>query len=262
MSLRCLPPLLLLVPLSLATSPLPILPPAAAAPTATGAPSLEPPSSAAGLSLDLDPLLQLTGKPPTDGSTALSEDLAVLRWLQRNRTPEMVTTTWTTLARDLAVFSPALGVDMDKTTPLLLRGMAPFMALVDQGNEAIKNRLRRPRPFSSHPDLQPCLPLETGYSFPSGHASWYAAAAWLLSDLLPERRERILAIGSYGGANRVMCGVHYPSDVLAAQRFARGVAAQITSSPQWQRFRTDPTIQAELDEVRSLVPASLPLLLR
>lgn len=230
--------------------------PVAAAPASAAAPT------PAALMLELGPLLRLTGLPPTADSTALREDLAILRWLQRNRTPEMVATTWRTLARDLAVFSPALGVDMGKTTPNLLRGMAPFMDLIDQGSDAIKNRLRRPRPFSSHPDLQPCLPRETGYSFPSGHSSWYAAAALLLSDLLPQRRDRILELGAYGGANRVLCGVHYPSDVLAAQRFALGAAAQITASPQWQRLRADPVIQAELAQVRSALPGSLPLLLR
>lgn len=262
MSLRRLASLLLLSHLPLFSVPLQASTPAAAAPAAAAVQAAADPSPAAGLILELEPLLRLTGVPPTAGSTALREDLAVLRWLQLHRTPEMVATTWSTLARDLAVFSPALGVDMGKTTPNLLRGMAPFMALIDDGSDAIKNRLRRPRPFSSHADLQPCLPLEKGYSFPSGHSSWYAAAALLLSDLLPERRDRILVLGAYGGANRVMCGVHYPSDVLAAQRFARGAAAQITASPQWQRFRADPAIQAELAQVRSALPASLPLLLR
>jgi len=220
------------------------------------------PQSGTAPQLDPIPLLQATGRPPLPGSTELREDLAVLRWLQLNRTPQMIATTWTTLSRDVTVFSPAVGVDMVKSTPALLRGMAPFMALVDQGSDAIKTLVRRPRPFSSHPDLKPCLPLETGFSFPSGHSSWYAAAALLLSDLLPERRERILELGSYGGANRVMCGVHYPSDVLAAQRFAGAAAAQIIASPQWQRFRADPVIQAELAKVVQTSSQSLPILLR
>lgn len=251
---RCISLLIcLLLPLPLAAAPIP--PQVPEAPTAI-------PSAVAGLRLDLVPLLQETGQPPLPGSTALREDLAVLRWLQRNRTPQMVATTWSTLARDVTVFSPALGVDMFKTTPALMRGMGPFLGLVDAGSDAIKNRVRRPRPFASYPDLQPCLPLESGFSFPSGHSSWYAAAALLLSDLLPERRERILALGSYGGANRVLCGVHYPSDVLAAQRFATAAAAQIIASPQWQRFRADPALQAELAVVRSISPQALPLLLR
>lgn len=219
-------------------------------------------SPAAGLQLDLPPLLRSTGQPPLPASGQLAEDLAVLRWLQRNRTPQMVATTWTTLARDVSVFSPALGVDMVKTTPVLLRGMGAFLALVDQAGDAIKNQVRRPRPYWSHADLHPCLPPEQGFSFPSGHSSWYAAASLLLADLLPERRERLLELGQHGGANRVMCGVHYPSDVQAAQRFALAASAQIIASPQWQRFRRDPALEAELQSIRDAAPQALPLLVR
>lgn len=82
----------------------------------------------------------------------------------------------------------------------------------------------------SHPELQPCLPLETSFSFPSGHATWYASAALLLADLLPERRERLLQLGRQGGYARSACLVHYPSDVLASQRLAEAVSRDVIAS--------------------------------
>jgi len=219
-------------------------------------------SPAAGLQLDLKALQKITGQPPMPESAAARDDLAVLNWLQRHRTPQMVATTWTTLGRDAALFSPALGVDMSKSTPRVGQGLEAFLALVDQACNRIKSIVRRPRPYWSHAHLKPCLPPELGFSFPSGHSTWYQAAAELLADLLPERRERLLTIGSYGGANRVMCGVHYPSDVDAAQRLARAAAEQIITSPQWRRFRADPGIAAELQRVRDAQPEALPLLVR
>ena len=219
-------------------------------------------SPAAGLQLDMKALERITGQPPAPETAAARDDLAVLNWLQSHRTPQMVATTWSTLGRDVALFSPALGVDMSKSTPTMAKGLEAFLALVDQACNRIKAVVRRPRPYWSHPELKPCLPPERGFSFPSGHSSWYAAAAELLADLVPERRERVLTIGSYGGANRVMCGVHYPSDVDAAQRFGRAAAAQIIASPQWRRFRADPAIAAELQEVRNARPEAQPLLVR
>ncbi|MEI7665021.1 MAG: phosphatase PAP2 family protein [Synechococcaceae cyanobacterium ELA263] len=219
-------------------------------------------SPAAGLQLDMEALAKITGQPPPPESAAARDDLAVLNWLQRHRTPQMVATTWTTLGRDGGLFSPALGVDMSKSTPRVDQGLGVFLALVDQACNRIKDIVRRPRPYWSHAHLKPCLPPERGFSFPSGHSSWYQTAAELLADLLPERRERLLTIGSYGGANRVMCGVHYPSDVDAAQRLGRAAAEQIIASPQWQRFRADPGIAAELQRVRDAQPEALPLLVR
>jgi acid phosphatase (class A) len=221
-----------------------------------------PADPADGLSLELAPLRQQAGHPPQPGSAALQDDLAILRWLQANRTPQMVASTWTVLGRDPIVFSAAIGVDMAKSTPTIARGLLQFLRLVDEADNRIKAELRRPRPYDSHSDLHPCLPPETGFSFPSGHSSWYTAAAHLLADLVPERRERLLEMAGHGAASRVMCGVHYPSDVLAAQRFARAAAGQIIASPQWQAFRRDPAVQAERRQVRQVRSESLPLLVR
>jgi len=219
-------------------------------------------SPSEGLMLDPASLLSATGLPPAPNSEALQHDLAILRWLQANRTPQMVAGTWMTLGRDPDVFSPALGVDMSKTTPHLEASLRQFLALVDRAADQIKRQVRRPRPYLTHHDLRPCLPPESGFSFPSGHSSWYTAAALLLADLIPERRARLEEMGRHGAANRVMCGVHYPSDVLAAQRFAHAAAAQIIASPQWQRFRRDPVVQEEVSQVRQAQPEALPLLVR
>ena len=120
----------------------------------------------------------------------------------------------------------------------------------------------RIRPYLAHPDLQPCLPPEGTGSFPSGHAVWFRATAELLADLLPERRERLELVGRQGGANRVLCGVHYPSDVEAGQRFGAAAARQIIASPQWRAFREDPSLQQELVRLRATEQKALPPLVR
>jgi acid phosphatase (class A) len=227
-----------------------------------GAGMASPPSAAEGLSLDPAPLLGATGLPPAPNSEPLRHDLAILRWLQANRTPQLVVGTWMTLGRDPDVFSSALGVDMSKTTPRIEASLRQFLAVVDRAADQIKRQVRRPRPYVTHDDLKPCLPPESGFSFPSGHSSWYTAASLLLADLIPERRARLEEMGRHGAANRVMCGMHYPSDVEAGQGFARAATAQIIASPQWQRFRLDPLVQDEVKQVRQARPEALPLLVR
>ena len=188
--------------------------------------------------------------------------VAILRWLHANRTPQLIAASWALLRRQPSVFASALGVDMTKSTPMISAGLRQFLALVDGACDQIKQQVRRPRPYLSHPNLQPCLPPEAGFSFPSGHASWYTAAADLLADLLPQRRERLLEMAQHGDASRVMCGVHYHSDVLAAQRLGRAATPQIIASPQWRFFRLDPGVQAEIQRVAAARPEALPSLLR
>jgi acid phosphatase (class A) len=222
----------------------------------------QPSTPAAQAALEREPLRLVVGSAPAPGSAAERDDLAVLNWLQKYRTPEQVANAWLLLERNPLVFSRALGLDMGKSTPAITKGLRPFLALVDGVNAELKNAARRSRPYLSHPELRPCLPPETGFSFPSGHATWYAAAAELLATLVPQRRERLIEVGSHGGASRVMCGVHYPSDVEAGQRLGRAAAAQLLSSSQWQAFREDPAVQAEIELIRNLPASALPELVR
>lgn len=71
-----------------------------------------------------------------------------------------------------------------------------------------------------------------------------------------------LAVGLHGGARRVICGVHYPSDVEAGQRLGRAAALQLLAAPHWQAFQQDPQVQAELRLLRQLPDGALPLLVR
>jgi len=215
-------------------------------------------AQSAGVRLNVPPLERVTGQPPAPGSSVVRDDLAVLRWLQQNRTPELVADAWLLLDRNLALFSRALGVDLSKTAPATLAGLRPFLLEVDAASSQLKLQARRPRPYLSHPDLVPCLPRESGFSFPSGHSTWYAAAAELLSALVPERRERLLQVGQQGGFARSYCLVHYPSDVLASQRLAEALSRDVIRSPQWQTFKQQ--LKAELAKLMLMPPAGLPVL--
>lgn len=162
--------------------------------------------AAAELKLDQRRLAAIAGLPPAPGSAAEAADLAILEWLQRFRSPEIVATTWLLLDRDLNVFSSAVGTELGKATPMLSAGLHAFMAPVNSANRGIKQQQGRIRPYIAHPGLEPCLPRENTGSFPSGHAVWFRSTAELLADLLPERRERLHHVGRQGGANRVLCG--------------------------------------------------------
>lgn len=218
----------------------------------------QPVDPAAGIKLEPERYRAVIGKPPAIGSSAASDDLAILRWNQRTRTPESVVYTWRFLYRNKSSFDAAIGSDLSKSAPTVFLGISSFLKRIDGVKDVLKDELARPRPFVSHPELQPCLPLETSFSFPSGHATWYASAALLLADLLPERRERLLQVGRQGGFARTACLVHYPSDVLASQRLAEAVSRDVIATAQWQDFKRQ--VRPELAKLLTPPPAGLSLL--
>lgn len=92
-------------------------------------------------------------------------------------------------------------------------------------NLAIKQLIRRPRPFLTNPRLMPVYrPGE--YSFPSGHTSSVFSAMTSLSRCYPKwyviAPSFLWATGV--GYSRMYLGVHYPTDVTAGAVLGAGTA--------------------------------------
>ncbi|KAK0341075.1 hypothetical protein LTR94_027895, partial [Friedmanniomyces endolithicus] len=70
-------------------------------------------------------------------------------------------------------------------------------------------------------------------SYPSGSAAVGTAYAELLALIDPERAQALRTIGHEIGLSRLVCAMHYPSDVAAGEEIGRATASEFGRDPQF-----------------------------
>jgi acid phosphatase (class A) len=177
-------------------------------------------------SAQVSELAAFLGPFPAVDSDEGKADLAILLWHQRTRTQPEIQRALSEVKLTVGAYATAAGVPLGpvqypKTTALIDKVGKDIKVVTD----GLKAHFKRPRPYMTDARVQPAIERETSPSYPSGHATRGLAIAVVLSELAPERREALLAQGRLVGVNRVIGGVHYPSDIESGQRLALKLAA-------------------------------------
>lgn len=201
--------------------------------------------------------LQVLPPPPAAGTGSEADDRAAF-----DRTRALKSTNparWALAVNDVEQtpeaafidFSCALGVQLDDGSAPVLSNLFARMqkdarAVVDPP----KDSFARKRPFVGH-DGDICVEktdaLAATGSYPSGHTTLGWSWALVLAELAPDRATEILARGRAYGESRVVCGVHYPSDIEAGRTNGASLVAALHGSPEFR---------ADLDKARAEVDAA------
>jgi acid phosphatase (class A) len=202
--------------------------------------------------------LALLPPPPAEGSAALAHDEEV----HRNAAALRDTPRYKLAALDAELifpraadaFSCTLGVPIDvEHTPQLYRLLQRTETDAGVSTADAKNRYLRTRPFVVHNEPT-CSPQDEGRlrnngSYPSGHATIGWAWALVLAEVDPSRAGAILARGRSFGESRLVCNVHWQSDILEGRFMASAVVTQLHTVDE---FRQDvETARKELTAVRA-----------
>ncbi len=157
------------------------------------------------------------------------------------------------MARLLDGFACAAGRRLD---PARLPALAALLARTRRDVVAVvrdaKTRFARPRPHLGN-DAALCVPrseaLDRSFSYPSGHATEGWTFALVLAALMPERSTPILRRGRSYGESRIVCGVHWASDVEAGRLAGSALFAVLVG---------DAAFRADLERARSELAAVPP----
>ena len=132
-------------------------------------------------------------------------------------------------------YACALGRDLsDRSTPATLRMLRRIEGDVRTVGTPPKDFYNRKRPALGN-DQPICVPreswLETNASYPSGHAMAGWAWALVLSEAEPGKASAVLAAGREMGMSRVVCGVHFPTDVEAGRTLGAAMVSRLHAEP-------------------------------
>lgn len=136
------------------------------------------------------------------------------------------------------LFACALGVEIDlEHTPATWRLLRRTLADAARSTRSAKDLYRRPRPFLAN-GAPTCTPgdepqLAHSGSYPSGHTAIGTLWSLVLASAAPERSQALLARGRAFGESRVVCNVHWTSDVAEGQFMGMATFARLQSEPAY-----------------------------
>lgn len=176
---------------------------------------------------DID-LISVLAPPPAAGSPHAADDLGEVLRLQGSRTPAMVAAARADDARKVWRFASVIAPQFRKDQlPVLAKF---FRRVVDSGDAVVdryKNTWKRPRPSVLSEQVMPVVKRSTAWSYPSKHAADATLMGIVLSGMLPEKRGAIMARAADYAYNRVVAGMHYPSDIEAGRITGTLIASRL-----------------------------------
>jgi len=166
---------------------------------------------------DVD-LIHILAPPPAEDSPAEAADLQAVLEAVRSRSDADIRHVQADDERIVFRFADVMGANF---RPETLPFAAQFFDHVYQdGNAATvaaKGYFKRRRPFVVDSDIKIIVVQAPDFSYPSNHATFAFEVGILLADMVPEKAAAIFARSADYAHNRVVAGVHFPTDIEAGR---------------------------------------------
>ncbi|WP_018266616.1 acid phosphatase [Methylosinus sp. LW4] len=193
--------------------------------------------------------LEILATPPAPHSPTSDAELAELHRIEAARTAEQAARAKADDENQtIFLYRTVFGEKFSKENLPAVEALGARLKADESANTgAAKDAFHRIRPYNVDKTLHPvCKTKAKDDSYPSGHTTVGYLMGLALIDIVPERRDEILARADDYAHNRLVCGVHFPSDVAAARLVAYAVHAIMELDPAYRK-----DIDAARAELRS-----------
>ncbi len=174
--------------------------------------------------------------PPKKADKAQKEDETTLLKLQKNRT---VTDCERAKSEIFVSLENFFGKPNGPLEPEKLRALVPFFDSIRNDADYFVQKLKvdfpRDRPFVYLKEINPCVAKEVTKAYPSGHGTISKLYAMILSDFFPGTNAQLDERSKKIGEDRVLAGMHHPTDIEAGRKIADLIYQELQKSEKYQR---------------------------
>jgi acid phosphatase (class A) len=163
-------------------------------------------------------LVHVLGPPPAPDSPAARADLQAVQAAVQARTDAEIEHAQADDERTVFRFADVMGPNFrSESLPFATEF---FQHVYENGNAATvaaKSHFQRQRPFVVDPDIKIIVVQKPDFSYPSNHSTFAYEAGILLAAMVPEKAAAIFGRAADFAHNRVVAGVHFPTDIEAGR---------------------------------------------
>lgn len=189
--------------------------------------------------------LEIIPPPPAKGSPAEQADLDGVLALQDHPTHQELEHAERTVGFTVFSFAEVLGPEFRaESFPETAKFFKRLEATANEPKNFLKDTYHRDRPYKAFPGVvKELVDEEQGYSYPSGHSNRAWLFALVLGELDPKHRNALLASAMQVCNDRVIGGMHFPSDMMASRVLAEELHRILMKNPDFTR---------DLEQLRTL----------
>jgi acid phosphatase (class A) len=177
--------------------------------------------------------------PPAPGSPQAQAELAEVEHAMAEATPEQRAQAGSDNDNENGtIFEGVLGPAWDlKKLPATAKVIDEVTGSEGPFSDIAKQEFKRDRPWVVDSAIQTCAPHKPSQdhaSYPSGHATVGFGMGVVLANLMPGHAQAILQRSKQFAENRIICGFHFHSDIVAGQQFGTIMAIRLMQTPQFE----------------------------
>ncbi|MCO5142910.1 MAG: phosphatase PAP2 family protein [Oligoflexia bacterium] len=174
--------------------------------------------------------------PPKEGSAQDKKDLLIVEKYQKERTAQDCHRAVHEKIPDYQHFFSDIGPFPKNVPEEVDEFFWKIKSDVGRTVSKVKKLYNRERPFKRDPKrFQPCEEEKFGKSYPSGHAAIARTMALILETIDPKTAQKYEERANQAALNRVIGGVHHPSDIETGKAVALMVFKEMTKNEEFQK---------------------------